>query len=105
VKLLAILFLVVPLTACGGASSPTVNDDAGGAGNDGGAAGADSSSPSDASGTDTGAPHDAAGDAQCATSDDCKRGGPDTCNICPSPLNRLVCVSGACVCACRADAG
>jgi hypothetical protein len=99
------LFVALGLSiamACGGSTTTLPSDDdAGGTGGDGG--GSDGAA-SDGSASDGGS-RDATGDGQCVTSADCKQGGPDICNICKSPDNHLVCVSGACVCACRVDAG
>ena len=46
------------------------------------------------------------GSSVCVMDSDCVATLPDTCNICVSPDNHLVCSRGACVCACTLrDAG
>jgi hypothetical protein len=69
----------------------------------------DATSDAPAEATGDALPSDAAedvrSDAACFVDSDCHSSFPDVCNICPSPLNHLVCVSGQCICACRADAG
>ena len=60
-------------------------------------------------GTDggTGGGADSGGTGECRVSSDCVPSNPDVCNICTAPNNHLVCVGGACVCACQvpSDAG
>jgi hypothetical protein len=96
---LIVVFMGVA-AACSGSTTTIPGDEDGGGSADGSTIGDGGTSPDGAP-----PPRDAAGDAECQTSADCKPAGPDTCNICKSPLNHLVCAGGACVCGCRADAG